>query len=83
MLEKCILESDLVFESLIENWKVKYDAARNISEIAKKNLEQCKEKIFCTDTSGLSVTKLCEIYPQQLRENFIGFHRMLCWKFYY
>ena len=74
MLEKCILESDLVFESLVENWKIKYDAAKSISEIAKKNLEQCKEKIFCTGTSGLSVTKLCEIYPQQLRGNFIGFH---------
>ena len=68
MLEKCVAESDLVFESTAENLKVKTDVAKIVAE----NLRA--EAFSCTGTSGLSVTKLAECYPESLRKRFFGVH---------
>lgn len=74
MLEQCVRESDLVFESSAENWKVKEVVTKMVAEAAKKNAEVCKNTIFCTGTSGLSITKLAELYPEKLRGNYMGIH---------
>ena len=68
MLEKCVAESDLVFESTAENLKVKTDVAKIVAE----NLRA--DAFSCTGTSGLSVTKLAECYPESLRKRFFGVH---------
>lgn len=68
MLEKCVAESDLVFESTAENLKVKTDVAKIVAE----NLRA--DAFSCTGTSGLSVTKLAECYPENLRKRFFGVH---------
>ena len=68
ILEKCVAESNLVFESTAENLKVKTDVAKIVAE----NLRA--DAFSCTGTSGLSVTKLAECYPENLREHFFGVH---------
>ena len=67
-LEKCVEESDLVFESLAENLEVKSEMAVRISASLRVNA------ISCTGTSGLSITTLAECYPRHLRGNFFGVH---------
>lgn len=74
MLEQCVAESDIVFESSAENWEVKSSVTRMIAEAAGKHIEQCRDTVFCTGTSGLSITGLSEIYPEELRGNYMGMH---------
>lgn len=74
MLESCVSESDLVFESSAENWNVKSSVTEMIAEAAAKNIDQCRNTIFCTGTSGLSVTRLSSLYPEELRGNYMGMH---------
>ena len=70
-LEECVLDSDLIFEACAENMSIKNDIHQQISDILKKhNLK----KILCTGTSGLSVTKLAENYPDENRAAFMGMH---------
>src|SRR4051794_17489445 len=57
MLEKCISESDLVFESCAENYEIKTEITNQIAKYAKENT------IFCSGTSGLSLTGLAECFP--------------------
>ena len=68
MLEKCIRESDLVFESSAENLDVKVAIARRVGCALRVNA------ISCTGTSGLSITTLAECYPEKLRGHFFGVH---------
>lgn len=68
MLDKCIKESDFVFESSAENIKVKSE----IASMVAKSLRN--DAVSCTGTSGLSVTKLAECYPENLRGHFFGVH---------
>ncbi len=68
MLEMCVRESDLVFESASEDFAVKVDIAKEISKYINDNT------ICCTGTSGLSVTKLAEVFPEQYRKNYFGIH---------
>ncbi len=68
MLEQCVAESDLIFESSKEDITVKTDIARQIAS-AMKN-----EAVSCTGTSGLSITKIAECYPEELRSRFFGVH---------
>ena len=68
MLERCVAESDLIFESSKEDITVKTDIARQIAS-AMKN-----EAVSCTGTSGLSITKIAECYPEELRSRFFGVH---------
>lgn len=67
MLEQCVAESDLVFESTAEDWSVKSAITSMIAEAAGKHLEECRDTVFCTGTSGLSITDLSKLYPQELR----------------
>ncbi|MGN0493105.1 MAG: 3-hydroxyacyl-CoA dehydrogenase family protein [Acutalibacteraceae bacterium] len=68
MLEDCVKESDLVFESVAENIEIKRSIALRVGAVLKK------DAISCTGSSGLSVTELAECYPVELRGNFFGIH---------
>lgn len=68
MLEKCVSESDLVFESLAENLSIKKDISSRVGKALRDTA------VSCTGTSGLSVTALAECYPEKLRGRFFGVH---------
>ena len=68
LLEECIKDSDLIFESTAENILVKTDIAKIIAGLMRP------DAISCTGTSGLSITRLAECYPEKLRGNFFGVH---------
>ena len=68
MLEKCVSESDLVFESLAENLSIKKDISSRVGKALRDTA------VSCTGTSGLSVTALAECYPVKLRGRFFGVH---------
>ena len=68
MLEECVKNSDLVFESVAENLETKKSIAQKIAACAKP------ETVLATGTSGLSITTLAEIYPEPLRSRFFGVH---------
>ena len=72
MLKDCVEESDLIFEACAETWPVKEDVHGKIAAI----LKQCGDntKVVCSGTSGLSITKLAEIYHEEIRNRFIGMH---------
>lgn len=68
MIEKCVAESDLIFESSVEDMQVKKD----IASLVFKSMR--KDAISCTGSSGLSITEIAETYPENLRGNFFGVH---------
>ena len=68
MLEQCVADSDLVFESLKEDIRVKKEMARQIGK-ALKSLA-----FSATGSSGLSITEIAECYPEELRGHFFGVH---------
>jgi len=68
MLERCVKDSDIVFESIAEDFKVKQEINQQLARLVTKNT------IVCTGTSGLSVTHLSEIFPPEIRKNFLGMH---------
>jgi 3-hydroxyacyl-CoA dehydrogenase len=68
MLESCVSESDLVFESVAEDIALKTDIARRIGAVLKP------DSISCTGTSGLSISGIASCYPEKLRGRFFGVH---------
>ena len=68
MLEQCVSESDLIFESSKEEISVKTEIAERVAS-AMRN-----DAISCTGTSGLSITTISECYPEALRSRFFGVH---------
>ena len=70
-LEECIMESDLIFETCTEDWNVKKDVHSRISAAIG---EDGVGKIICSGTSGLSLTKMAELYPEKYRHQFMGMH---------
>ena len=72
-LEQCVEESDLIFEACAENWEVKTGIHEKIAQILSDATEK-KQRIVCTGTSGLSVTKLAEIYSVEIQKNIFGMH---------
>lgn len=74
MLEQCVAESDIVFESSAENWEVKSAVTKMVADAASKHIKECRDTVFCTGTSGLSITGLSELYPEELRGNYMGMH---------
>ena len=68
MLEQCVSESDLVFESAAEDMEVKAGLAERIGRSLPSHA------VSCTGTSGLSITALSERYPEELRGHFFGVH---------
>ena len=70
-LEQCVEESDLIFEACAENFEIKTGIHEKIAQILL-NAEEKKQRIVCTGTSGLSVTKLAEIYNVEMQKNVFG-----------
>ena len=68
MLSDCVKESDLVFESAAENLDLKIDLHTKIGQSLKKGA------VACTGSSGLSITRLAECYPEDVRCQFFGVH---------
>ena len=68
MLESCVADSDLVFESTKENITVKTEIAERVGKALRGTA------ISGTGSSGLSITKLAECYPEKLRSHFFGIH---------
>lgn len=68
MLEECIRESDLVFESVVENIEIKKDITKKASQYLKQGA------YFCTGTSGLSIDDISRVLPKEFRKNYFGVH---------
>ena len=67
-LEECVAESDLIFESSKESIDVKTEIAKRVGRVMKDTA------ISGTGTSGLSITRIAECYPESLRSHFFGIH---------
>lgn len=68
MLADCVKESDLVFESAAEDLDIKIELHTKIGKSLKKGA------VACTGSSGLSISRLAECYPEDLRGQFFGVH---------
>lgn len=68
MLADCVKTSDLVFESAAENLDLKIELHTKIGQYLKKGA------VACTGSSGLSITRLAECYPEETRSQFFGVH---------
>ena len=68
MLEECVSESDLVFESAAENLELKIYLHTKIGKALRK------DAIAGIGSSGLSITRLAECYPEDVRGQFFGIH---------
>lgn len=68
MLADCVLQSDLVFESAAENLELKISLHTQIGTSLRKGA------VACTGSSGLSITRLAECYPEEVRCQFFGVH---------
>ena len=66
MDKNCFAQCDLVVESILENLEIKQNFWEEISRIARPDC------LLCTNTSGLSITKICE--RVQGKERFCGMH---------
>lgn len=67
-LEECVKNSDLVFESSKEDMSVKLEIATRVGAALQPHA------ISGTGSSGLSITKIAECYPEKLRSRFFGIH---------
>lgn len=72
-LEECIRQSDLIFEACAESWDIKVSIHGMIVDALNK-IHDDKKRILCTGTSGLSITGLAELYPENQRSMFMGMH---------
>ena len=68
MLADCVKQSDLVFESAVENLEIKIRLHTQIGASLKRGA------VACTGSSGLSITRLAECYPELVRSQFFGIH---------
>lgn len=68
MLPECIKKSDLVFESVKEDFDIKSAVTKEIALYVSENA------ICVSGTSGLSLTALAEFFPERLRKNYMGMH---------
>ena len=68
MLEKCVAESDLIFESSKEDMQVKTEIAAMVGKAMKPHA------VSGTGSSGLSINTIAECYPEELRSRFFGIH---------
>lgn len=68
ILEQCVTESDLVFESSKEDISVKEEIAKRVGSALQPHA------VSCTGTSGLSIDKIASCYPEELRGHFFGVH---------
>ena len=68
MLEQCVAESDIVFESSKEDIGIKTEIAKQVAKALQPHA------VSCTGSSGLSITQIASCYPKGLREHFFGVH---------
>lgn len=68
MLEECVKESDLVFESVVERIDIKKDVANKCAKHLKDTA------MLCTGTSGLSVTEIADSLPENVKRRYLGVH---------
>lgn len=68
-LKECVNQSDLVFESVAENERVKSDILKLVDKVDF----DCR-RIYATGTSGLSINTLALALSPRLRQNFMGVH---------
>jgi 3-hydroxyacyl-CoA dehydrogenase len=61
-------ECDLVIEAIAERMDWKSDLYRKVAPYLKSN------GIFASNTSGLSINKLAQAFPESLRHRFCGIH---------
>ncbi len=73
-MEKSFQESDLIIESVAEDWELKKQITEQIAKLARQYHNPDKKRLYATGTSGLSVTELAECFLPELRENYIGLH---------
>lgn len=66
-IDKCLSESDLVFESVSEQFEIKKSVYSQIKSVKQG-------AIVATGTSGLSVDLLSQYLPENVRESFYGVH---------
>ncbi len=67
-LSECVKHSDLVFESAAENLEIKIELHTRIGVSLREGA------VACTGSSGLSITRLAECYPENRRSQFFGVH---------
>lgn len=68
MLKQCVSESDLVFESVVENIDIKKEVTKMASKFLKEGA------YFCTGTSGLSINEISKSLPENNRCKYFGVH---------
>lgn len=68
MIEACVADSDLIFESSKEDIAVKTEIATRVGKAMKDTA------VSGTGSSGLSITTIAECYPEKLRSRFFGIH---------
>ncbi|MEE0264471.1 MAG: 3-hydroxyacyl-CoA dehydrogenase family protein [Acutalibacteraceae bacterium] len=68
MLKQCVSESNLVFESLVEDISVKKEIASEVNKYLPS------DSISCTGSSGLSIEEIAECYSDEKRKLFFGVH---------
>lgn len=68
ILESCVADSDLIFESSKEDMSVKTEIAIRVGKVMKSTA------ISGTGSSGLSINTITECYPEGLRSRFFGIH---------
>ncbi len=64
----CVKESDLIFESVAEDESIKSEVIRKVGLALQEGT------VFCSGSSGLSITKLAEALPENRRGNYFGVH---------
>lgn len=67
-LAECVSKSDLVFESVAED----FDTKASVNSIVAANLNP--KTIMVTGSSGLSLTKLASLLPSDARQRYFGMH---------
>lgn len=67
-LSECINESDLIFESVSEDFSVKEKIFQKIKGCLQT------EPLIATGSSGLSIRKLSSLLPERLKSGFMGIH---------
>lgn len=67
-IEQCIGESDLIVETIIENYEKKCEIHKLINKYMKANA------ISTTVTSSISINKLSKCYNMENRKRFLGMH---------
>jgi len=61
-------EADLIIEAIVERMDIKKSLYDKIEDYIKEGA------IFATNTSGLSINSLAEVFPEKLKHQFCGVH---------